>query len=106
MQLACALLEDTEGVHHKMMKLRDPWGKSGWDGVASGKDRHFWNKIVGNNDKKEFEKKQNTNDFGVFYMTYNDFCEQFKQIHYCLVCKNANYISEPLFCDKKHGKIF
>lgn len=51
-KLACALLEDTEGVHHKLMKLRDPWGRSGWDGLASEKDRVFWNKLVTNKDKK------------------------------------------------------
>jgi hypothetical protein len=56
-KLAAALLEDTEGVHHKLVKLRDPWGKSGWDGLASEKDRTFWSKIVGNNEKRQFEKK-------------------------------------------------
>lgn len=105
-QIATALLEDTEGVHHKLMKFRDPWGKSGWDGLASEKDRGFWSKIAGNNDKKEFEKKSSSNNFGVFYMTFNDFCDYFKQIHYCLLFKNCNYISEPIFCDKKHGKIY
>jgi hypothetical protein len=39
-------------------------------------------------------------------MTYNDFCDHFKQIHYSLLFKNSNYISEPLFCDKKHGNVF
>ncbi len=35
-----------EGVHHKLMKLRDPWGKSFWDGFASDRDRNFWEKKI------------------------------------------------------------
>lgn len=104
--LATALLEDTEGVHHKLVKLRDPWGKGAWEGTANEKDRVFWSKIVNSTEKKEFEKKMQAGSKGVFYMTYIDFCQHFSQVHYCLLHKNANYISETLFCNKKNGRLF
>lgn len=39
-------------------------------------------------------------------MTFSDFCRYFSQIHVCMSEKNANYISETLFCNKKNGNMF
>jgi hypothetical protein len=39
-------------------------------------------------------------------MTYPDFCSYFSQLHYCLIGKQASYNSEPLFINKKNGRLF
>jgi hypothetical protein len=39
-------------------------------------------------------------------MTFFDFCKYFIQIHVCVLYQKANYINEPIFCNKKNGSIF
>lgn len=39
-------------------------------------------------------------------MNYVDFCKYFSQTHFCLLEPHGNYISEELFCDKKHGTVY
>lgn len=53
-----------------------------------------------------FDRYRNLGNDGIFFITYTDFCRYFSQVHFCLLEKNGNYLSEPLYCDKKHATLY
>jgi hypothetical protein len=74
-----------------MVKLRNPWGSTEWNGKASSKDKEFWD----NMDQKDVEKLgHNLADDGIFFMLWNDFVRYFRMVDICWINDNANYYSE------------
>jgi hypothetical protein len=53
-QLGAAVLEDSEGSHQRVVKLRDPWSKEVWPGGSNSPSRDFWSKILATYERKEF----------------------------------------------------
>lgn len=45
MQISAVSLEDEDSGFHRMLKLRDPWGKTQWEGKGKENDKAFWEKI-------------------------------------------------------------
>ena len=41
-----AELQDQDGDTFKVLKLRNPWGISEWQGVGSENDQNFWSNIL------------------------------------------------------------
>ena len=49
---------------------------------------------------------QNGND-GIFFMTYEDFCHYFNEVHLCYLLDNPKYEVEPIPINKKNnGSLF
>jgi hypothetical protein len=89
-----------------MLKLRNPWGDTEWEGEGCEKDKTFWKNIVESQDKVSFLSNFTNSNDGIFYITYHDFCKYFSQIHFCMMHSNGNYISEELYTNGKNGSIF
>lgn len=68
---------DSNETPRKILKIRNPWGQNEWKGEGSENDEEFWSNIVENEAKTRIlEANKNGND-GVFFMTYEDFCQYF-----------------------------
>lgn len=68
----------------RMVQLRNPWGSFEWTGAWSDKDAN-WNKYknVAKKLRRNAKNGAEDDDDGVFWMTYDDFWENFQQIDLC-----------------------
>ena len=64
-----------------MMKLRNPWGTSGWSGRFSFDDE-TWDEYKGLKD--ELRYSQNS-DEGCWWMTFEDFKEHLNKLYVCKI---------------------
>lgn len=62
---------------HKMMQLRNPWGRKEWSGAWSD-DSELWTTRMRN--KLDFHAIE---DEGIFWMTFADFVKEFVTIYFC-----------------------
>ena len=76
-QIDAVELDDRKGKTHRMVKLRNPWGNTEWDGEGSETDKDFWSGIVSLDRKKKFLTNNCITNDGVFYMTFRDYCIYF-----------------------------
>lgn len=66
----------------RMVKLRNPWGNTEWEGRGSERDQGFWARIKESREKAIFLGRREPND-GIFFMEYEDFCHYFNEVHIC-----------------------
>eukprot|EP00038_Savillea_parva_P011717 m.199580 g.199580 ORF g.199580 m.199580 type:complete len:523 (-) comp20781_c0_seq1:127-1695(-) len=64
----------------KLVQLRNPWGSFEWDGAWSDKDKNW---TTYKNVAKKLKQDGVGEDDGVFWMPYDDFWVNFKQIDVC-----------------------
>lgn len=86
--------------------MRNPWGRMEWEGEGSENDEDFWNNIIPSQEKNVFLSNNNKANDGIFFISYEDFCKYFSEVHFCLLEPNGNYLSEKLFLNKKNASIF
>lgn len=85
----------------RLVKLRNPWSNVEYSGRGSSKDNNLWNSINDNENKANFLKENNNCDYGLFTMVYDDFFDNFNQIHYCNLGGGGKFVSEPVTIGNK-----
>jgi len=66
-----------------MLKLRNPWANTEWEGEGCEKDAKFWKSVVDNEAKTNFLRGLSVNNDGVFYIRFRDYLQYFVQTHIC-----------------------
>ncbi|EAY23134.1 Clan CA, family C2, calpain-like cysteine peptidase [Trichomonas vaginalis G3] len=72
---------DYRGI--KLLKLRNPWGKTEWNGDWSD-DSDLWDRYPAVKNRCKFEKA----DDGMFWISFNDFVDNYSSV-YCLIPPNS-----------------
>jgi calpain-15 len=88
-----------DNTQHRLVKLRNPWGKGEWKGKWSDEDPRWTNKL-----KKKLGFSENPND-GIFFMEWEDFLENFSDVQICYYHDDFKYNAEE-FITKKNETIF
>lgn len=84
---AYSLLKVTELDNHKLVCLRNPWGKGEWTGRWSDNSKEWTSRY------KRLLNQKDADD-GIFWMLYEDFCLHFKNVSYCRLMKSDGWISK------------
>jgi len=90
---------DAYGRKVRLVKLRNPWGQTEWNGAWSDHSG-FWT--------PELKKRlgwENRDD-GIFFMAYEDFLKYFDDIQICYVRDNNKYQSHRVTSDANHAVYF
>jgi calpain-15 len=74
---AYSVLEVKEGGGHKLLKLRNPWGRFEWTGAWSDASE-LWTEEMKSIFKPSFDKFD-----GIFWMSFDDFLRYFDSINVC-----------------------
>jgi len=90
---------DAYGRPVKLVKLRNPWGQTEWNGPWSDSSSNWTPEL-----KKRLHI-ENKND-GVFFMAYEDFLKYFDDIQVCYVHDSFQYTSKRVTSDANHAKYF
>jgi hypothetical protein len=67
------------GKVHRMMRLRNPWGKTEYQGRGCETDNEFWNGVTDEAVKKRMRPQVGSND-GDFSMPFGEFMKNFNSI--------------------------
>ena len=86
-----------------MLKLRNPWGNTEWEGEGGEKDKDFWDKVVPHEAKSAFLKDQTVNNDGIFYIRFRDYLKYFSQTHFCFMEEQGNYLYDNFHPSAKRG---
>jgi hypothetical protein len=86
-----------------MLKLRNPWGNTEWQGEGCESDLKFWGRISKTKSACEFLRNSTINDDGIFFIKFRDYCKYFAQTHISYMEESGNYISESYTPVKKRG---
>lgn len=62
----------------RLMKFRNPWGKTEYTGFASENDKQFWDGVP-ESFKEQMMPKPGTND-GIFTMPFEEFMKNFNSV--------------------------
>ena len=83
----------------KIIKFRNPWGKTEWKGLWSDSDP-IWS------DELKKQLKFQIKEDGVFFMSYDDFSKNFSTFQICYYHDNYNLTSWKLTTQSKVRRIF
>ena len=86
-----------------MLKLRNPWGNTEWEGEGCEKDMQFWSSVVSNEAKNNFLRGSSINNDGIFYIRFRDYTKYFVQTHICFLEEQGNYLYEEYLPSVKRG---
>jgi hypothetical protein len=64
-------------------------------------DHEFWDGISESPEKTSLQSINNNCDYGLYYITFSEFCEQFNQIHYCNLNSGGKFLSEQILLGPK-----
>lgn len=80
---------DSQGRNARIVQIRNPWGKTEWNGPWSD-NSNLWT--------PELRKKYNVvvSDDGVFWMSFDDFCQNYQGVGICKVEKDYFYCGEAI----------
>lgn len=101
--LLSAVELNANGSMNRLIKLRNPWGKTEANTAWNDNDPR-WN-YVSEYEKQKIGFVRNTSD-GTFFMDYNDFCKDFRMITSAEVNDNASYIYFTQKTTQKKGCYF
>ena len=76
-------LEDVRDMQQyglKLVKIRNPWGHSGWNGKFCDEDE-AWDEYKGLKDTLKYSFEQN----GTWWMTFEDFAAHFNKLYICKI---------------------
>lgn len=88
------------GREIRLIQLRNPWGKDEWNGDWSDTSR-LWTE---EERAKLMVKEHECND-GIFWMCFDDFIQEFNELHICKVSPKFTYNSIPIKF-KRRGRMF
>lgn len=74
-------VETKKGEMKRMIKIRNPWAVTEWEGEGCETDTEFWNNILPTQNKINFLKNSTIKNDGVFFMKFEDYCKYFIQTH-------------------------
>jgi hypothetical protein len=74
----------------RLVKLRNPWSTSEWNGDWCDQDTKKWTKEI--LEKVDYTLKEKNND-GIFYMEFNDFIKYFFSVSICKIYPDYIYNS-------------
>jgi len=66
---------------HRLIKVRDPWGLSEWNGAWSDSDKERWTRRMRNRVGISAEESAD----GIFWMSLEDFVVYFRDLHVCRI---------------------
>ena len=105
-QLGAAEIEKENGKREQVLRLRDPWAKrAGYRGRCSERDKTFWNEAIDDENKQRLLADTEAGDYGLFTISYDDFLENFSQVHYNTAAGGGKFDSES-FPATKRAAIF
>jgi calpain-15 len=90
---------DKEGVEHKLVKLRNPWGQSEWNGDWSDNSTKWTPEL------KTKLGLQNRDD-GIFFMAFDDFLQYFSDAQICKAHDDYLYKSLKVKAAPNHATYF
>jgi hypothetical protein len=72
----------------RLVKLRNPWSNSEWNGAWNDNDKERWTKEI--LEKLNYALKEKNND-GIFYMEFSDFIKYFFSVSICHIYTDFVY---------------
>ena len=93
--LSAVSLQTPYGEKH-LVKLRNPWGESEWQGDWSD-ESSLWTPEL-----KQQVNLEDKND-GTFFMSFEDFCKYFSDVQICRVHDDYNYSHHKTHVDPNHA---
>ena len=90
---------DHQGQKVRLVKLRNPWGKTEWKGAWSDSSPLWTSEL------KKRLRVENKDD-GVFFMPYEDFLKYFSDIQFCFIHDDYKYTSLRVNSDPRHAVYF
>lgn len=84
-----AIILNFQGSQRRLVQLRNPWGKGESKGEWCDTDPN-WNS-VDPNEKKRIGFNPNKDD-GIFFMSYDNFCKEFRALTVAEINDNASYV--------------
>jgi hypothetical protein len=88
-------LADVDG--HKLMQIRNPWGKGEWTGDWSDKSPKWTTRL------RNHVGWHETKDDGIFWMDLNDYVTEFDSIYVCRDFSDASQWHTLIVDDKWVG---
>lgn len=88
------------GREVRLIQLRNPWGKDEWNGDWSDTSS-LWTE----EERRRLIVKQHECNDGIFWMGFDDFIEEFNELHICKVNPKFTYNSIPIKF-KRQGRMF
>ena len=76
---------------YRILKIRNPWGNTGWTGPLNNQDTAFWSKVHPEDQLKMGYNVDNVGDNGVFFIQWEDFVKYFVIVDICKINDNSNY---------------
>ncbi|KAL8219797.1 UNVERIFIED_CONTAM: hypothetical protein K2H54_033879 [Gekko kuhli] len=76
-----------EGKKMTLLRLRNPWGHTEWNGAWNDDDSQRWSKVDPEQKKKLLVKKNE----GEFWMNVDDFLKIFHQLHICHISDEGTF---------------
>lgn len=86
--------DEVEGNVHRLVKLRNPWGRGEWTGDWSDADSRW------NDQLKEVLGINKTGDDGLFFMAWKDFLKYFSDVQICYYHDDYKYNAEKFESSK------
>lgn len=84
---------------HRLVKLRNPWGRFEWNGDWSDDDPRWTAQLI-----KDLEKTSNPED-GIFFMPWEDFLHNFSDLQICYYYDDYKYNAEK-YKTRRNGYLF
>ncbi|KAL4468366.1 hypothetical protein ABPG72_012260 [Tetrahymena utriculariae] len=81
-------IKTQDGQEHRILQIRNPWGKGEWKGDWSDNDTKLWNDFT-MSQVPTFKREED----GSFWMNIQDFCKYFEGVGACQIQESAKYNS-------------
>ncbi|XP_050986068.1 calpain-9 [Labeo rohita] len=88
----------------ELVRIRNPWGNTEWEGPWSDKKGMEWNMVSA---EEQQRVQRNQLDDGEFWMSLADFCQNFEMLEVCHLTEDTLSVStvkKPWKCTPHHGK--
>eukprot|EP00494_Astrolonche_serrata_P027401 UN27664 len=95
-----SILDAKEEMGHKLCCIRNPWGKTEWQGDWSDKSE-LWNKKT----EAAFKPTKDPSD-GTFWMSYKDVLTYFSDIDLCYCYPDMKVLREKISIGVVNGSLF
>ena len=98
-----ATILNVGGEQVKLVQLRNPWGKGEYKGKWSDNDSS-WNAVSESEKKRVY--RGSAEDDGIFFMDYDAFVYEFRNLTVAEINDNASYVYESFYDPEIKGAYF